>query len=43
MSEQQQQEDQQQEPFVYIQTTPIYFQQDWNTGIGGGLWRQSQF
>ena len=26
------------EPFVYIAGQPIYFQEDWGTGIGGGLW-----
>jgi hypothetical protein len=29
---------QQQKPFLIIGTIPIYFQEDWNTGIGGGLW-----
>jgi hypothetical protein len=27
-----------QHPFLTIQGTPVYFQQDWATGIGGGLW-----
>lgn len=25
-------------PFIIIQNNPIYFQENWNTGIGGGLW-----
>jgi predicted nicotinamide N-methyase len=25
-------------PFAYIHGVPIYFCQDWRTGIGGGLW-----
>lgn len=24
--------------FLHINDTPVYFQEDWNTGIGGGLW-----
>ena len=24
--------------FLSIDDTPIYFREDWNTGIGGGLW-----
>ena len=24
--------------FLSIDETPIYFREDWNTGIGGGLW-----
>lgn len=27
-----------QEPFLIIKENPIYFEEDWNTGIGGGLW-----
>ena len=26
------------EPFLHIQGQPIYFQEDWGAGIGGGLW-----
>lgn len=26
------------EPFLTVQSQPIYFQEDWDTGIGGGLW-----
>jgi len=26
------------EPFLTIKENPIYFEEDWNTGIGGGLW-----
>jgi len=26
------------DPFLEIRDTPIYFQEDWQTGIGGGLW-----
>jgi predicted nicotinamide N-methyase len=26
------------EPFLYIHEIPIYFCEDWRTGIGGGLW-----
>ena len=25
-------------PFITIDGTPIYFSEDWDTGIGGGLW-----
>lgn len=25
-------------PFRYVRDIPIYFQEDWQTGIGGGLW-----
>ena len=25
-------------PFLYIRTIPVYFEEDWRTGIGGGLW-----
>ncbi|GAX23236.1 hypothetical protein FisN_21Hh082 [Fistulifera solaris] len=25
-------------PFLTIRDQPIYFQEDWSTGIGGGLW-----
>lgn len=25
-------------PFLYVSGQPIYFQEDWGTGIGGGLW-----
>ncbi len=31
-------EDKSREIFLSIDNTPIYFQEDWNTGIGGGLW-----
>ncbi len=24
--------------FLSIDDTPVYFREDWNTGIGGGLW-----
>jgi len=24
--------------FLFIKNTPVYFQEDWGTGIGGGLW-----
>ena len=24
--------------FLHINDTPVYFQEDWDTGIGGGLW-----
>ena len=24
--------------FLRINNTPVYFQEDWDTGIGGGLW-----
>lgn len=27
-----------QEAFLHICDTPVYFQEDWDTGIGGGLW-----
>ena len=26
------------EPFLYIRGIPVYFREDWRTGIGGGLW-----
>lgn len=26
------------EPFLHIEETPIFFKEDWSTGIGGGLW-----
>ena len=26
------------QPFLHVCGNPIYFQQDWGTGIGGGLW-----
>ncbi len=26
------------ETFLSIDDTPVYFREDWNTGIGGGLW-----
>ena len=29
------------EPFLTVQGTPIYFQEDWDAGIGGGLWSTS--
>lgn len=25
-------------PFMYVRNIPIYFEEDWRTGIGGGLW-----
>ena len=25
-------------PFIHVEETPIYFEEDWSTGIGGGLW-----
>jgi predicted nicotinamide N-methyase len=25
-------------PFLFVHDIPIYFQEDWRTGIGGGLW-----
>jgi predicted nicotinamide N-methyase len=25
-------------PFMYVRNIPIYFHEDWRTGIGGGLW-----
>lgn len=25
-------------PFLTVHDAPVYFQEDWNTGIGGGLW-----
>ena len=28
----------QREPFISIHNVPIYFAEDWRTGIGGGLW-----
>eukprot|EP00986_Skeletonema_menzelii_P020608 scaffold31783_cov160-Skeletonema_menzelii.AAC.3 len=31
-------EDSSREIFLSIDDTPIYFREDWNTGIGGGLW-----
>ena len=31
-------EDNSREIFLSIDDTPIYFREDWNTGIGGGLW-----
>ena len=37
-SEQQQQQQHQDKPFLQVQGCPIYFQEDWGTGIGGGLW-----
>jgi Lysine methyltransferase len=27
-----------QQPFLTIRNIPVYFQEDWGTGIGGGLW-----
>ena len=30
--------DEQTEPFLTIEDTPVYFAEDWSTGIGGGLW-----
>jgi predicted nicotinamide N-methyase len=27
-----------QEAFLEVNGTPVYFQEDWDTGIGGGLW-----
>ena len=26
------------EPFLHVNDTPVYFKEDWSTGIGGGLW-----
>jgi predicted nicotinamide N-methyase len=31
-------EEPKEEPFLTIHGIPIYFQEDWTTGIGGGLW-----
>jgi predicted nicotinamide N-methyase len=25
-------------PFLFVRSIPIYFEEDWRTGIGGGLW-----
>lgn len=30
--------DEETEPFLTIEGTPVYFAEDWSTGIGGGLW-----
>ena len=29
---------QEQDPFLTVHGFPVYFQEDWSTGIGGGLW-----
>lgn len=31
-------EDEVQKPFIEVSDQPIYFEEDWATGIGGGLW-----
>merc|ERR1711933_605494 len=25
-------------PFLWIREVPVYFEEDWDVGIGGGLW-----
>jgi Lysine methyltransferase len=37
-AEQQQQQEQHRQPFLTIRNIPVYFQEDWGAGIGGGLW-----